>query len=434
MSPRGKIIAWSFYDWGNSAFTTLVVTFLYSAYFTQAIASDEVIGTVLWSRAVALSGIFIALLAPLLGAIADRGRARHRYLIASTLVCIAATALLTFVAPGQSHAVLLALGLFVIANVAFEIGCVFYNAFLPDIAPPERLGRVSALGWGFGYVGGLGCLAIALLVLARDVPLFGIPTEAGFQYRATNLLVALWFLVFSLPLLVMIGAGKDAGEERPHSAPRRGGTFTESFAAFRDTLVAIRGHGDTLRFLVARLVYNDGLVTVFAFGGIYAAGVFHMPLSEVIRFGIGINVAAALGAWLFGPLDDKIGGKTTILVTLLALTGFSLLAALAPDKIWFQVAGLGIGFFAGPNQAASRSLLGRFAPVGRRSEFFGFFAFSGKLTAFLGPLFLGIATQWSGSQRFGLAVVLVFFVVGGIILLGVDERRGKEQGARSGTG
>nr|VFJ73507.1 MAG: MFS transporter, UMF1 family [Candidatus Kentron sp. FM]VFJ74197.1 MAG: MFS transporter, UMF1 family [Candidatus Kentron sp. FM]VFK19227.1 MAG: MFS transporter, UMF1 family [Candidatus Kentron sp. FM] len=467
MTHNKIIYAWATYDWANSAFAALVVTFVYSAYFTQAIAPDEVTGMALWSWAVTSSGILVALAAPFLGLIADRGQGRHRYLTLATLVCITATAALTFIEPGQPQGVLLALVIFVIANVAFEIGMVFYNAFLPDIAPPERLGRVSGLGWGLGYVGGIGCLAIALLVFVRDTPLFGIATEAGFHYRATNLLVALWFLVFSLPMLVLVprvstprvstpristpGAmnlspdnrnrpvdkpperePRDSRRALPVPSPaeesrRRSGqpeTFGEWATGLWETLAEIRAYRDTLRLLLARLIYNDGLVTVFAFGGIYAAGTFDMPLSEVIRFGIAINIAAALGTWVFGSVDDRFGGKVTILITLLAMVGFTLLAAMAPDKTWFWVAGLGIGIFVGPNQAASRSLLSRFAPARHRGEFFGFFAFSGKLTAFLGPLLMGIVTQWSGSQRVGIATALVFFIVGGVLLLGVDEKRG----------
>ncbi len=188
--PARTGVAWALYDWANSAFTTLVVTFVYAAYFTAAIAPDEVTGTGQWSRAVAVSGITIALLSPLLGAMADRSGHRRRYLAAATWVCCAATAALTFASPGMEHAVLLALALFTVANVAFELGGVFYNAFLPEIAPKERMGRMSGWAWGLGYAGGLACLALALLVLVRDDPLFGVSTEAGFNYRATNLLVA----------------------------------------------------------------------------------------------------------------------------------------------------------------------------------------------------------------------------------------------------
>jgi len=413
------VLAWVGYDWANSAFTTLVVTFVYAAYFSQAMAPDEVTGMVLWSRAVAVSGILVAFLAPFFGTLADRGNTRHRYLIAATLLCVAATTMLTFIRPGHPQGVFLALAVFVIANTAFEIGMVFYNAFLPDITPEGKIGRISGFGWGVGYLGGLACLSMALLILVRDDPLFGISTVAGWNYRASNLLVALWFLVFSLPALILLRTPQD----RPRQSATRSAAISSVYnlrQAFRE----LSAHRDMLRFLLARLVYNDGMVTIFAFGGIYAASTFGMSLPEVIRFGIGINVAAGVGALLSGRLDDRFGGKKMVLITLLALAGFTLLAAMAPNRIWLWVAGIGIGLFAGPNQAASRSLLGRFAPAYHRNRFFGLFAFSGKITAFMGPLLLSLATQWTGNQRMGVATVVGFFLMGGILLVGVNEERG----------
>ena len=415
--PPGRTrVAWAFYDWANSAFTTLVVTFVYAAYFTAAIAPDEVTGTAQWSRAVAASGIAIAVLSPLLGAMADRGGRRRRYLAAATWICCAATAALTFVHPGMEHAVLLALVLFAAANIAFELGGVFYNAFLPEIARKERMGRMSGWAWGLGYAGGLACLAIALAVLVRDDPLFGIDTEGGLHYRATNLLVAGWFALFSLPLLMM------APRQSRRSA--EGGGPVQAYRALLATLRQLRDYREIMRLLIARLVYNDGLVTVFSFGGIYAAGTFGLSLSEVIVFGIAINVAAGAGAALFGFVDDRVGARTTILVSLVGLTAATLLAAFASDVTWLWVAAIGIGIFVGPNQSASRSLLARFVPERQSTEFFGFFAFSGKITAFLGPLLFGIATEALDSQRAGVATVVPFFVAGGLLLLTVNEERG----------
>lgn len=414
------ILAWSLYDWANSPFTTLVVTFVYATYFSQAIAPDAVLGAALWSRAIAITGLVVALLSPILGAIADRSGGRRRYLLAMTLTCVAATAALTFIRPHQPNAVVLALTLFVIANVAFELGMVFYNALLPVIAPPERIGRVSGYGWGLGYAGGLVCLIVALVLLVRDVPVFGISTAEGFNVRATNLLVATWFLLFSVPTFLFIREKCPLDKTIDVRAGLRNLYYT---------LHHVRRYREVAKFLLARLVYNDGLVTVFAFGGIYAAGTFGMSLSEVVQFGIAINVAAGLGAWAFGFVDDRLGGKKTVLITLAALLGLTSLAALAPSRAWFWVAGIGIGIFVGPNQAASRSLMGRLVPAHRHNEFFGFFALSGKFTAFLGPALFGIVTDWYGTQRAGVATVLVFFVVGGLMLLAVDERRGLEAAA-----
>ena len=418
-----QILTWASFDWANSAFTTCVVTFIYATYFTQAIAPDEVSGTSSWSLAVAASSIFVALLSPLAGALADRGGRRSDYLFATTAICCVASALLAFVSPSLEHAVLLALVLFAIANVAFEMGNVFYNAYLPEIAPEGTLGRVSGWSWGFGYAGGLLSLALALAILVRDPPLFGISTHEGFNFRATNLLVAVWFAVFSVPMLRL------ARRRRPPSRPK-----VPLRQAYRDvvtTIGEVRRFSEAAKLLLARIVYNDGLVTVFAFGGIYAAGTFGMSLDEVIVFGIAINVTAGAGAWAFGFVDDRFGGKRTILITLVGLVVCTVIAVLAPTREWFWAAGLAIGVFVGPNQSASRSLFAKFVPEARRSEFFGFFSFSGKITAFAGPLFLGAATVAFESQRAGVATVLIFFVAGAALLLKVDEARGIEAAGRA---
>ncbi|MGH7529346.1 MAG: MFS transporter, partial [Gemmatimonadales bacterium] len=323
-----------------------------------------------------------------------------------------------YVRPGPEHAVL-ALGLFVVADVGFEFGMLFYNALLPGVAPPAQLGRVSGFGWALGYAGGLAALVLALVALvqpAGGTPWFGISRADDFHVRATCLLAAAWLAVFAVPLFVTLRE-----ERRPEVRFDVRGAFRELAATTR----AVRRYRDAALFLLARLLFNDGLITVFAFGGIYAAGTFGMSLAEVIRFGIAINVAAGLGALLFGFVDDRIGGKRTVLLSCAALGAATALAAWAPTRTWFWIAGLLIGVFAGPNQAASRSLLARFAPRERENEFFGFFALSGRLTAFAGPALLGIATQVFGTQRAGVATVLLFFLAGGILLLRVDEARGR---------
>ncbi len=412
-----KVIwSWAFYDWANSAFTTLVVTFIYSTYFTKAMAPDEVTGTAWWSRAVAISAILTALLSPILGAAADRAGARKWFLAASTAICVVATTALAFVSPGLPNAALLALVVYVIGDWAFETGYTFYNAFLPTIASPARIGRVSGYGWGLGYIGGLVCMAVALVGFVQpEVPWFGLSKEAGWNVRATTLLAAAWYLVFALPLFLFV-------PERQAAAVR-----LDVRGAIRELGQTVRSLGryrEVVRFLIARLIFNDGLVTVFAFGGIYAAGTFGMTLDEVIVFGIALNVASGLGALAFGFLDDKIGGKKTIMLTLVALSIATALAVWAPDRTWLWVAGMFIGLFVGPNQSASRSLMGRFVPERHQAEFFGFFQFSGKATAFLGPILLGTVAQMFDSQRAGVATVLLFFVVGGLLLATVNERAG----------
>lgn len=420
---RRVVAAWSLYDFANSSFTTLVVTFIYATFFTQVIADDAVHGTALWSRAVTLTAIAVALLSPYLGALADRGGFRKRFLAASTIICIGGTIALYFAEPGQ---VTYALVWFVVANIAFELGNVFYNAFLPEIAPPGKVGRVSGYGWALGYVGGLLCLLAGYFVLvAPDVPPFGLSTETGEHVRATNLLVAGWFAVFSVPLFLVLK------ERRPSNPAPAGRILQSATNQIIRTFNEIRTYRDVFWLLFARLIYNDGLVTIFAFGGIYAAGTFGFTTEDIFLFGIVLNLAAGIGAYLFGFLDDRLGGKTTIAISLVMLIVAAFAAVVTTSRAVFWTAAIVVGLAAGPNQSASRSLLGRFVPFEKENEFYGFFAFSGKATAFLGPMLLGILTDTFGSQRAGIACVILFFVLGGLFLFRVDEQRGAARAGRS---
>lgn len=410
------ITSWAVYDWANSAFATLVVTFVYAPYFTLAFAPTEDVGTAWWSRGVAVSALLVAVSSPILGALADRSGSRRRDLILATFTCVSATVALAFVSPDGTRAAVVALAVFVCANVAFEVAMVYYNSFLPAIAAPDHIGRVSGYGWALGYAGGMVCLVLALFgfVGLNGEPWLPLAQEGGFHIRATNLLVAGWFLLFSLPMFVWV---RDAGPRRPRVGLRT------ALSDLADTFRSIRRYREVVKLLLARMVYNDGLVTVFIFGGIYAAGTFGLTQGEVIAFAIVLQVAAGLGAFAFGFIDDRVGGKATILVSLAALSLGTFVAILGTSQTWLWIAGIIIGLFAGPNQSASRSLMGRFVPVRHRTEFFGFYAFSGKATAFLGPLLLGVLTDGYG-QRTGVSVVLVFFAVGAAILALVSEERG----------
>lgn len=404
---RRAVFSWAFYDFANSPFTTLVVTFAYSRYFVDAIASDGITGTVLWARAVTFTAIVVALASPALGALADRGGFRKSFMLIATLVCAGATVGLYRVLPGQVAA---ALTLFIIANIAFEFATVFYNAFLPDVSTTRNIGAVSGWGWGLGYVGGMLALAVALVGLVQtDSPWFGFSTESGENIRAINLLVAAWFLVFSIPTFLWVR------EDKSRVSPR-GRVVKEALAQLAGTFRKVRRHRETVKFLIARLIYNDGLVTIFAFGGIYAGETFGFSFQEMLIFGIVINLAAGIGAIAMGYLDDWLGARRTIIVSLWGLIAAALIAFFASDKLWLWVAGIMIGIFVGPNQSASRSLMGRVAPREMQNEFFGFFALSGKLTAFIGPALWGEATRIANSQRAGVAVVLLMFVVGLMLL------------------
>ena len=422
-----RIAAWASYDWASSAFTTIVVTFLYAEYFRSAIVPDVpggIPGSSIWGWAVATSAVFVALLSPIVGAMADRGGKRRFYLIVSTGVCVVFTVVLGFVAPSTPNAVILAFLFFVIANSAFDIGGVFYNSFLPVVAPPEKMGTISGIGWGVGYMAGLVSMSIALFAFVGldgvIDPWFSLPTEDGLNNRAPLFLVAAWFAVFSIPMFLFV---------RDEAPTRKGVGVGEAFAELRSTFREVRRHKETAKFLLARLVFNDGLVTIFTMSSIYMGAVFGMEIGEIMMVGIAINLLAGLSAFAFGFVDDKIGGKRTILISVIALGIAVTIAAFAPTKVWFWTAAVLIGLFAGPNQAASRSLMSRFVPDHQQAEFFGFFSFSGKATSFMGPfLFAWLTNLFKGhtfaSERVGISVLILMFAVGGMILWTVDEAEG----------
>jgi len=421
-TDKKSIFGWVMFDFANSAYTTLIVTFIYGTYFVKAIAPDEIVGTALWSRGVTVTAISVALCSPVLGALADQGNLRKTFLFISTVITVIGAAALYFIQPGQ---IMLALVWFVISNIAYELTMVFYNAFLPEIAPKKMIGRISGLGWGVGYIGGLMAMVIAMIgFINPDVPWFGFSKQTGAHIRATNLLVAVWFAVFSIPMFLLVKA-KSTAAVRPKAAMVKAG-----LADLRATFQEIRQYRQVVKFLIARLIYNDALVTVFAFGGIYAAGTFGMGFKEIMVFGISLNVSAGIGALTMGYFDDRLGGKITIQISIMALAAATLLAVVSPNQTLFWAAGILIGLFAGPNQSASRSLLGRFVPRQKENQFYGFFAFSGKLTAFLGPLLLGILTEAFNSQRVGVSIVVLFFIIGMLLLTGVDEKEGIAAGQR----
>jgi UMF1 family MFS transporter len=404
-----KAWAWAFYDWANSAFPTVVSTFVIAAYFAQGVAPDAASGQAMWGWMQTLAGITIALLSPVLGAVADAGGRRRLMLLLCTLLTAVFTALIWFAAPRPADAAwaLVCVGL---ATVGFELGSVFYNSMLPQVATPERLGRVSGLAWGLGYAGGLACLGLCLLLLVLPDPSpLGLDRGQAEHIRATALLTAAWMLVFGWPVLVALP--DPAG---PHL--RWGAAARQGLAEIAAVLRGLPRHPAMARFLVARLFYTDGLNTLFAFGAIYAAGVFGMGFEEILVFGIALNVTAGLGAAGFGLLEDRLGARRTVLVSLAAIVAIGLGLVLVQSKPLFWALALMLGLFMGPAQSASRTLMARLAPADEVSTYFGLFALSGRVTGFLGPAALAGVTALTGSQRLGMSTVLVFLALGGAIL------------------
>jgi len=398
LKNRKEVFAWSFYDFANQPFTTIIVTFIYSSFFTKVIAENEQIGTTMWANSVALTAVIVAFLSPFLGAIADSGGYRKFFLIIFTWISAVFSILLYFPESGDT---LMALTLFVIANVAFEMGSVFCNSYLSDLSNPKNSGSISGFAWGLGFVGGLIALFLSLF-LFPDLDSLGI--------RKINILVGIWFLIFSIPTFLFI---KDRAKEKFNKHH-----VLNSFTAIKKTFKTISHYKSISQFLIARLFFNDGLVTIFALGGIYAVGTLNFTFEEVMQLGIILNLAAGIGSFFFGYIEDKIGVKKVINISLIVLVFSTLLAFSAPyftsQKEVFWIAGVLIGLMVGPNQSCSRSLMAQLTPKEKQNEFFGFFALTGKATSFLGPLLFGIVTSMY-NQQMALWVVIVLFVTGFIL-------------------
>jgi len=403
------LMAWSLYDTGNSAFSAIIETFVFAAYFSGYVAVSQASGMALWGYTLGWAGLVVALLAPVMGAMADQGGNRKPWLGVFTAICVLATALLCQVKP-EVDSQSLALWLVAIGVVSSELALVFYNAMLPDLVDGEGLGRWSGWGWAMGYAGGLICLVLALIIVREGGGwgiLAGIPAGA---VRATFVLAALWYLVFSLPVLLITPSRPSTGMPLMRAA-------INGFRQVGQTLGLLKNHRALLWFLIARMLYIDGLTTLFAFGGVFAAGTFNMDAQQVMMFAIMLNVTAGIGAAAFAKIDERMGSRRAILWSLAGLLVLSSATLLAQSKTQFLIFGVLLGFFVGPAQAASRTYMARAAPAHLRGEFFGLLAFSGKATAFLGPFAVAALVQISGSQRVGMSAILFLLLAGAILMM-----------------
>jgi UMF1 family MFS transporter len=436
------------FDWATQPFYTLVVTFLFAPYFVNGFMADPARGASLWAYATGIAELIAAVLAPVLGAIADAGQPRKPWIAGFSALLIVGMCGLWLAAPGRTDLAPLVLIAFGLAIIGAELATVFNNAMMTSLVSGGKLGTLSGLGWAIGYVGGLVSLVLVAGFLVAD-PSTG-KTLLGFQplvpvdpaTREGDRLVgpfsALWYLVFVLPLFLFTPDVRAKPlDARPVSA-----TLGQLVRSVKEL---VRDHGQVALFLLARMLYADGLGAVFAFGGIYAATVFGWGATELGLFGIILVLAGTIGAGLGGPLDDARGSKTVIVLTLLLFIVAAIgvlsvdaghvlfvvpVEARIPGSAPFSSVGeqvylvfaMLIGVTAGPIQSSSRTLLARLCPQGKMTEFFGFFSFSGKITAFAAPLLIGAVTHASGSQRLGIASSLIFLAGGLLLLLKVRAR------------
>ncbi|WP_124054379.1 MFS transporter [Arcanobacterium ihumii] len=412
-----KVLAWGSWDWASAAFNAVVTTFVFSVYLTNANLFGSSANTLL-GYALSIAGIIIAIVAPALGQSVDRSGKSATVLRIATLTVVAITACLFFVSPNENR---LWLGLFLLAsgNIAFEIGSVIYNAMITDISTPKNVGRISGFGWGMGYVGGIVLLLILFVgFISPEVGWFGVTKDNGLNIRVAMLIAAAWTFIFSAPLL---RTAKDK--------PRRPGTESEGIiGAYRQVFASIRELWEIDRsvvwFLISSAIYRDGLAGVFTFGAILASAAFGFSGGEVIIFGVISNVVAGIATISFGVLDDKLGSRAVIIMSVAAMTVFSLIVFLFHDGVGpldakgvFWVFGVGLCVFVGPTQSASRTYLARISPKGEEGELFGLYATTGRAVSFLAPFMYATAIS-VGAGITGLSLdEAAYFGILGIALV-----------------
>jgi UMF1 family MFS transporter len=447
--PAGPlaVASWALFDWATQPFYTLVVSFLFAPYFVNGFVGDADWGAAIWAYATGGAELLAAIVAPVLGAITDAGRPRKPWIAGFSVLLVIGLCGLWFAVPGRADLIPLVLLSFGLATIGAELATVFNNAMMTSLVSNRRLGTLSGAGWAIGYVGGLVSLAIVaglivanpdsgktLLGLAPVVPLDEATREGD---RLIGPFCAIWYLVFVLPLFLFT---PDVPRTKFQPEQVRAGLFH----LVERVRHLIRDHAQVARFLLARMLYADGLGAIFAFGGIYAATVFGWGATELGLFGIILTISGTIGAALGGILDDRIGSKPLIATMLVVLIAASLgVLSVDQDQVLFAVSvvpklpgspafsstgelvylgfAILIGLTAGPIQSASRTLLARLSPPEKTTEFFGFFSFSGKITAFAAPLMIGAVTAATESQRIGIATCLLFLAGGLLLLLRVKK-------------
>lgn len=405
-----EVWAWAMFDFANSGYTTVVITAVFNAFFVGVVAQGAVWGTFAWTAALSFSYAVIVLTAPVIGAYADAHAAKKRLLAVTTAGCVITTAALALVGPGE---LALAIVLLVVSNFFFGTGENLIAAFLPEIAKGRALGKVSGWGWGLGYFGGLVTLGLCLAYVTRAQA----AGEAAAQFvPVTMLITAVMFLIASLPTFLVL-------RERAVARP---GVLVNPFARTWRTLRDARRHEDLMRFLVCILFYQAGVTSVVALAAIYAQEAMGFETQDTIFLVLLVNVTAMVGALAFGHVQDRLGHKLTIALTLIGWLLTIAVAWAAITRPMFWVAANLAGLCLGASQSAGRALVGYLSPASQRAEFFGLWGLAVKLSSIFGPLSYGAVTWMSGGDhRRALLTVAVFFIAGLALLTGIDVKRGR---------
>ena len=409
---KREVFAWAMYDFANSGYTTVVLTAVFSAYFVGAVAKGASWATFAWTASLSLSYAIVMVTMPVVGAWADRHGAKKRLLAISTIGCVAATMGLSQVGPGD---VVLGVTLIVLSNVFFSWGESLSAAFLPDLARPEALGRVSGWGWSFGYLGGMLALGLSLVVV--------IQAQAAGEQATQFVPKTMWitagvFSVASLCTFVWL---------RERAARRAGGGFGHAWGQLRTTYRRARQYRDFMWLMACAVAYQGGVAVTIALAAIYAEQVIGFEQQETMVLIFVLNIAAAVGAFAFGHLQDRIGHKRALSMTLLGWVATCVIAALSTTKGGFWYAAGIAGLCMGSSQSAGRALAGLFAPAAQLAEFYGLWTFATRLASIIGPLTYGIiAWGTGGNQRLAIASTAVLFVIGWLLLQRVNVERGRQ--------
>lgn len=440
--PRRGIWGWMLFDWAAQPFFTVVTTFIFGPYFVSRVVADPAVGQSAWSYAIAASGLVIAILSPVLGSVADQTGPRKPWIGFFAVIKIVSLLMLWWAAPGAD--ILLVLLFFSLASVAAEFSIVFNDSMMPRLVSSAEIGRISNVAWGLGYLGGMIMLIFVLLAIAASpetgktllgtAPLFGLDPAQGEDARITGPLAAIWYFVFILPMFLFTPDQTKGG--LPFMAAVRAG-----LGELKETLYEARQRGGIVRFLLARMIYQDGVNALLALGGTFAALMFNWSITELGLFGIMLNVIAIFGCLVASRLDTTLGSKVVVLLSLVSLTiatigvvstgpGFTLFGLLqldtadsgglfgtAAEKFYILYGAL-IGIAFGPVQASSRSYMARSVAPEEAGRYFGIYALAGRATSFLAPFMVATVTALSGSPRLGMAMIILFLGIGLLILLG----------------
>jgi len=401
MKLRKEAIGWMFYDFANSAFTTVIVTVVFSVYFVQTIASGRPEGGEwLWSKAIAISMTMAAIFAPILGAMADYSRSKKKFLIFFTILTIISTAFLYFVGQGD---LIPAMILFIIANFSFNSANVFYDSFLPEVGMKKDLGRISGLGWGFGYIGGLVTLILALRLIDKHIKLVW-P------------MVSLHILIFSCITFLML-------KEKQYPVPKKN-YFKVAVDRVLFSLKHIKKMPDLLNFLISYFLYNIGIYTVIVYAAIFGGAQFGMSQQSLIIFFIIAQITSFIGAALFGLIADKLNVRLALSISLIIWIAVVIWAFFCNTAQEYYYLGLLAGLAIGSSQANSRTMLSVLTPLDKQAEFFGFYTLVGRISSIIGPFVYGEITRLAGNQRYAIISLIVFFIAGWIMLHQVKLERG----------